>query len=87
MNYDWYLIFNKDEFEELDLVSKTYSLDLEGIGTKDVLVTWGEKLGITYEGIFLPLELNDENPFEFESHAVYIDEDNDVYLGIATDEN
>lgn len=82
MIYNWFKIFNKTEFDALDLVSKTYTFNLEGIGQKDVLVTKGLGYGITYQGVFLSLNLNDLNPFEFEGYAIYIDGDENVYLGI-----
>ena len=82
MAYGWYKIFNTDEFDELDLVSKTYTLDLEAVGQEEILVTKGVDYGITYEGIFLPLNLNDKNPYYFEGHAIYKTATNDVYLGI-----
>lgn len=82
MIYTWFKIFKKTEFDALDLVSKTYTFNLEGIGQKDVLVTKGVGYGITYEGVFLSLNLNDLNPFEFDGHAIYIDGDDNVYLGI-----
>jgi hypothetical protein len=84
--YDWYKIFNKTEFEALNLVSKVYTLSLEGIGQKDILVTSGISIGMLYEEVFLSLNLNDKNPFEFEDHAIYIDEDDDVFLGIAIED-
>lgn len=86
MTWDWYKVFNKQEFLDLDLVSKNYTIILEGIGQKDILATKGVAVGLTYDGIFLSLELNDKNPFEFESHAVYIDENDDVYLGVNPNE-
>lgn len=79
----WYLIFNRAEFDALDLISKTYTVVLDGIGEKDVLVTKGNLYGITYEGIFLASLLNDENPVEMDGHAVYVNtETDDVYLGV-----
>lgn len=89
MTFTWFLIFNKAEFEALDLVSKTYTVILDGIGQKDILVTKGELVSMLYDGIFLPIELNDINPFiklgdddDELAHAVYIDSDDNVYLGI-----
>lgn len=87
MNYTWFYIFNYEDFIDTGLVSKTYSLILDGIGLKDVLVTKGVEVGLTYEGIFLPLNMNDKNPFEFEDHAIYIDENENVWLGIAVNED
>lgn len=85
MEYTWFKIFNKTEFEALGLVSKTYTLNLDGIGQKEILVTKGVAIGMLYEGVFLSLELGDENPFEFEDRAIYLDASNDVYLGIAVE--
>lgn len=83
MNYNWFKIFNLTEFNATGLVSRKYTLNLEGIGEKTILVTKGVAVGMTYEDVFLSLELNDKNPFEFEGHAIYVDsESNDVYLGL-----
>lgn len=88
MIYTWYKIFNLTAFNALDLVSKAYTLDLEDLGQKTILVTKGNLVSITYEGIFLSINLNGHNPFEFDGHAVYLHADTqDVYLGIAVDES
>ena len=87
MIYTWFKIFNTIEFDALDLVSKTYTLVLDGVGQKDILVTKGVGYGITYEGVFLSLLLNDINPFEFEGLAIYVDVDSNVFLGIEQDED
>lgn len=81
--FDWFLIFNTSDFTTFEFISKSYTLNLDGIGVKTILVTKGENFGLTYEGVFLQLGLNDENPFKFEGYAVYLNnETNDVYLGI-----
>lgn len=82
MTYDWYKIFNKTEFEALGLVSKTYELNLEDIGDSEILFTKGNYISIIYKEVTLVLDLNDKNPFEFDSHAIYIDENDDVFLGV-----
>ena len=82
MNYTWYFIFERSEFEADGLVSRTYVLNLDGIGQKNVLVTQGELLGITYEGVFVALGLNEKNPFEMDGFAIFED-DRGVWLGIA----
>lgn len=94
MIFEWFKIFNLTEFEALSLVSKTYTQILEGIGQKDILVTKGECVSLLYDGVFLPIELNEINPFIKEgevatelNYAVYLDADNNVYLGIEADEN
>jgi len=85
--YTWFYIFNYADFIALDLVSRTYELVLDGVGQKEILVTKGNTVGMTYEGVFLPLELNEKNPFEFDGHAIYKDGDNNVWLGIEVDED
>lgn len=82
MSYTAYEIFNKLEFEALALGSKTYQVNLPDLGIKDVLVTSGNMLGITFEGVFLPINLNENNPFKKDGYAVLLDTDNTVYLGI-----
>lgn len=82
--YKWFKIFNKTEFVATGLVSRKYTFNLEGIGQKDILATTGgENIGITYNGKFLIVGLNGNNPYSFEGHAVYLDANNDVFLGIA----
>ena len=82
MIFDWFEIFNTDDFDALGLVSKTYTLELEGLGEQDILITKGQGYGITYNDVFLSLQLNGDNPFIFEGFAIYRDENNDVFLGI-----
>ena len=87
MVFTWFKIFNTDEFTALGIPSKTYTLNLEGVGQKDILVTYGVSFGMTYEGVFLSLNLNDQNPMIFEGLAIYVDANNDVFLGIEVDED
>lgn len=82
MTYTWYFVFERSEFEATGLTSKTYVLNLQSIGQKNVLVTKAELLGITYDGSFLALDLNDKNPFEMDGFAIFEDE-RGVWLGIA----
>jgi len=81
MTYNWFKIFNKVTFLTTGLASKTYTFNLENYGQKDILVTLGNKVGMTYEGVFLTLS-EEENPFEFDDYAIYLDANNDVHLGI-----
>ena len=78
----WFKIFNITEFNALDMVSKTYVLNLEGLGQKSILATKGVTHGITYEGVFLSVGMINRYPFAIDGHAVYLDADMNVYLGI-----
>lgn len=85
MIFMWYRIFNLTAFLDTLLVSRTYQLELEGVGIKDILVTNGKTVSLTYEDVMLSINLNGKNPFVFEGHAVYLDtETQDVYLGLPT---
>ena len=82
MNYEWFKIFNKTEFEALNLISKEYTYNFEGIGNKTILVTKGNVLSVLFDDIFMSVNLNDNNPFEMDDRAVYLDANNDVWVGI-----
>ena len=85
--FDWFKIFNTTEFQNLNLVSKSYNVVLEGYGDYSILVTRSNNFNILFNGVFLSLNLNDKNPFVREGYAIYADENRDVYLGIALDDN
>ncbi len=87
MNYDWYKIINKAEFEATELVSREVPLILGDLGEKTVLVTKGNYVSIVYEGVMLAVNMADANPFEFEGLAVYVNSADDIFLGIAIDED
>ena len=83
MNFDWYKITSQDDFLALGVPSKAFDLELEDIGQVTVLVTSGNRVGILYDGVFLAVGLNGDNPFEFDGYAVFLDENDDIYLGVA----
>lgn len=82
MNYNWYNIINYDDFISMALPSTTVDVILEDVGQVEILVTKGVDVGITYEGVFLPVNLNNNNPYAFDGYAVYIDANEDIWLGI-----
>ncbi len=88
MSFDWYLVINRQDFEDAELVSKEVELILEDIGLVTVLVTKGSYYGITYDGVFLAIGITEANPFVFDGYAVYLHpETDDIYLGIELDES
>jgi hypothetical protein len=78
----WYALFNLDEFEALNLTSKEVTLFFEGQGEETVLITKGNLISVLFRGVMLSLNLNDKNPFVFEDHSIYIDSNDDVWLGL-----
>ena len=87
MIFDWYKLFNLVEFNNLGLVSRELTLDLEDLGETSIRITKGNYTSILYDDVFLPINMVDENPFVFEGYAVYLDANNDVFLGIEQDED
>lgn len=86
MIFDWYRLFNKQSFLDTQLVSRKLSVFLSGQGFREILITRGVDIGITYEGVFLSLSINDRNPFIFEDLAVFEDDDGDVWLGVKAED-
>lgn len=86
MIFNWFLIFNKDIFLDTGLVSRKILAIMDGIGTKQILITKGNELSVTYEDVILPIGFNGENPYvkqgDAAHYAVYLDTNGDVYLGI-----
>lgn len=78
----WYRLFNHTEFIESELIIFEGTVNLEGIGEKKFLVTRGNLTSVTYGDEILPLFLNGRNPYRFNELAVYMDGNNDVWLGI-----
>ncbi len=80
--YDAYKLINLTDFEELDIPSRKLNVILGDLGEKEILITKGNLTSILYDDVFLPVALNDKNPFEFEGYASFLDENDDIWLGI-----
>jgi hypothetical protein len=89
--YDWYKVGNTSDFDELEIPSMEYEFILEDVGLQTVLIVNGFNLGVVYDGVFLSHNINSKNPFAFghledEPHSLYIDDNNDIWLGIEVEE-
>lgn len=82
MIFDWYKLFLLSDFIATGLVSRTLEVNFEGIGRKQVLITKGNEVSITYENVLLPVEFLDNNPYEQNGYAVYKDEEGYIWLGV-----
>ncbi len=71
------------EFLAEELVSRTLHVIMEGVGQKDILITKGNEMSVVYEGTLLPVNFKGDNPYVRDGLAVYLDAQNDVWLGIA----
>ena len=78
----WYRLFNRQDFIDTGLVSYKTSVVFENEGEKEILITRGFDVGITFEDTFLPVSLNEKNPFRIGEKAIFIDLSGDVWLGV-----
>ncbi len=81
-NIDWYKIANLDYIEESDLPSRDLTLFLGTLGEKVVTLTRGNMTSILFDDIFLSINLNEKNPFIFENYSVWVDDADDIWLGL-----
>lgn len=87
MIYDWYKVINLTEFLALDIPSRNLTLNLQDLGPKEILVTYGVGLGLTYGDVFIPVNMNGYNPYEVNDQATYFDEnDTNSYYATYIDE-
>lgn len=84
--FNWYILFNKVDFTSKELVSFNGTVNIEGVGIKDFLITQGNMTSIVFDNVLLTIDLNQKNPFRIGNYAVWQDEDNNIWLGIY-DEN
>lgn len=80
--FEWYRLFNRADFVATGLTSYEFQVDLVGIGLRSILVTKGNLVSILIEDVFLSIGLNDKNPFRYGERAVFLDENDDVWLGV-----
>lgn len=86
--FNWYLIFNRHEFEEFKIPSKMYSVILNGIGEKDILATRGNLLSIVYNSTMVSLDTGEDpqrpflGPFFMDNIGIYQNENSDIFLGV-----
>ncbi len=79
---NWYKLFNMTEWLATELVSRNLSVYLDGVGQKEILITQGNETGVMIDDVFLIVNFNDNNPFQFGDRAVYQDENDDVWVGL-----
>lgn len=84
MIWEWYKIFNMDEFLATELTSRNLVAILEARGRATILISRGCLVSITYNDTYLPINLVGINPFIESGYASFIDTDNNVWLGIET---
>lgn len=80
--YNWFKIFNINEFLSLDLVSKSYALRLQGIGDSIFTAYQGNYVSVQYLDEFMPVDLYEPAQYEKGTYSIYRDDaTGDVYFG------
>jgi hypothetical protein len=86
MNFYWFNIFNKTDFDALNLISKDLTLNLESIGPETFIITKGFETSVVFRDVILPIQFFGKNPTiregELANYAVYKDTNEDVWVGI-----
>jgi hypothetical protein len=81
--FDWYKIFEYEDFIESGLVSQSKRVFLEGIGFEEILITKGVMTSVLFRGVFLPLEFNGQNPYSFGGdYSIFKDPSNSIWIGV-----
>lgn len=80
--FTWYCLFNNDEFLATGYISFMSSFLINGFQEKTFLICRGVTTSVLYEDHYLVVGLNGRNPFRFNDHAIFLDDNNDVWLGI-----
>jgi hypothetical protein len=81
LDFDWYKIINRAQFVNLNLASRTVTLDLADRGLTEITVVRGVGVGFVVDEKFIRANLNQRNPFYFDGLAVYQDPAQDLWLG------
>ncbi len=86
MNYNWYNIFNLTEWLATGLVSRSMSFIFDKNGEKEILITQGNHTNLLVDDVFLSLNFNEENPYARDGVAVFLDDNQDVWVGFEVEE-
>lgn len=79
--YDWYKLFNRTEFEALGVPSRQYTMEFQDRGLKTFMATKGIGVSVLIDDVFLMADLNNKNPFVFDSMVISTDSENNIWVG------
>lgn len=85
-DYWTYKIYNVNDFLAMDIPSFMFQLTLEDVGTETFMLAKGNLVSLLYKDVFLPIGLNNQNPYFFDGVCVYLDSNDDIWLGIKKEE-
>lgn len=80
--WQWFKVFNVDEFNKWDVPDIYLKLNLRGLGEQEIVVARGFKTSILFLGYWLVPGLNNRNGFSVRDKvSAYIDDENTLWVG------
>lgn len=81
-NWQWWKVFNLDEFNAPDVPDRYLNVNLEGLGQTDIVIARGFNICICFLNYWLIPGLNNRNAFTADNKVgAYIDDDNNLWVG------
>jgi hypothetical protein len=85
--WQWYKIYNLDNFDKLGVTDYTFDIELEGRGWTTFRICKGTLYGVVVDGIYLAPSLNGKNEFNKGNRSAYIDDKRNLWVGYNATEN
>uniref|UniRef100_A0AAU8B1K9 Uncharacterized protein n=1 Tax=Dulem virus 29 TaxID=3145747 RepID=A0AAU8B1K9_9CAUD len=79
---DGYKIYNLEEFDKLSVPQIYVNPNLEGIGEVEICIFKGMYYGVVFNGEVLTPGVNGQNPYVGKNGAAYIDNENNLWVGV-----
>lgn len=81
--WQWYKIFNLNDFDKLSVPDYAFEIELEDKGVQSFRICKGFLYSVIVDGIYLTPFLNDMNGFNKNERSAYIDEERNLWVGYA----
>ncbi len=81
MTLKWFKVFNKTVLDATGLVSRTATFTFDQIGDVTLTIFKANYYSIIVDDVFLSLNMSDNSPFVFENRGIYIDANQDIWIG------
>lgn len=85
--WQWYKIYNLDNFDELNVADYTFDIELEGRGVCIFRICKGNFYAVIVDGVYLVPFLNGKNGFNMDNRSAYIDAKRNLWVGYYVAEN
>ncbi len=83
--WQWYKIFNLNDFDKLSVPDYTFVLELEDRGLQTYRICKGFEYSVIVDGIYLTPFLNGKNGFAKNRRSAYVDDKRNLWVGYYED--